>query len=206
MVQEELTSKISSMSGDERKEHWRNQTLINRVRDNSVIATEYFALITFIREKYNGRIEAIQNPYLHLISHYLELVYKVVIEEAIDNSYIDAKKADFIHNHSLGDLKPYLFEILDKISAEELDSTKDKEYFVECQNDHDRLIQILQTNVTTYRYSHKVDKNGNNTAAGHPFSKDYDSPNMLDVIELLNKCCTSIVAIRDIFSHLFERQ
>lgn len=44
-------------------ELWRNQTLVNRVWSDSMIATEYYTLIRFIVESYKERMETIQCLY-----------------------------------------------------------------------------------------------------------------------------------------------
>lgn len=85
MENEKLIEKIKAMSGEERAEHWRNQTLINRTNNENIIG-EYRTLIEFIMRNYTERIETIQNPLLHLISHCMELQYKHLIRYFIGKS------------------------------------------------------------------------------------------------------------------------
>lgn len=99
----ELKEKIQNMSGKERMEFSRKQTLINRTKDDIHIMAEYNQLISFIFENYKGRFECIQNPFLHLVSHYLELSYKMMISLALDKQIISVNN-DYLHKHDLEEL------------------------------------------------------------------------------------------------------
>ncbi|WP_243348441.1 hypothetical protein [Parabacteroides sp. FAFU027] len=199
-----LQAKIQSMTGQERKEHWRNQTLVNRVRDNSNIAVEYLTLINFIRNEYKGRIEPIQNPFLHLISHCIELTYKRTLQLAIECKCINIQISSIIHEHALSELLPITLSLFEKISQDNNCSEDDKLlYATEFPQAHKQLIAILKANVTTYRYAMKVNKKGVVTEKGHPFVDDYDSPNMLDVLKLFETCYNSLIYTDYILDFLF---
>lgn len=187
---EEIKDKIKSMSGCEREEHWRNQTLVNRTNSNSDIKRQYYALVIFIKDAINEskeRFEPYQNPLLHLVSHCMELSYKSLIKSAIDNKIINLEYTKICHEHSLEKLLATVADVVKKLEKEipECDIQKPLK-------NHSRLASILKTNVTTYRYANIVNKKGEYKGKGHPFEDDYESPNMLDVFSLFEYCVSSI--------------
>ena len=178
----------------EKKEIWRNQTLVNRDHCDSQILVEYYSLINFIKENYkDGRFEVIQCPCLHLISHSIELFYKMVLERACDYHIIALKKESFIHCHDICDLKDYVLKIFDFLSNEPSCSSIDQSYFkTDFVSFHNSLCNCLQSSVATYRYAFNRNRKGEVLQHAIPFQKDVDSPNMLEVFDLFEKCYTSL--------------
>jgi hypothetical protein len=176
-----------------KKERWRNQTLVNRVSSNNVIAIEYYTLASFVVDKYECRMETIQNPLLHIISHCLELRIKSIIEFSIDKKYISENKEKIIHEHDLKKLATYLKKIYIKISKEANCSAEDKAYFEkDFPSCIDTIKEMLKVDTTTYRYAHKVSKEGMIAKSGHSFKEDGESPNILDVYPLFKDCYNQI--------------
>ncbi len=173
-------------------ELWRNQTLVNRVKDNSTIAVEYYTLIKFIANEYKGRMETIQNPLLHLISHCIELSYKEMINTAIKAGYIMAKNTQFLHSHKLSDLQPMVMEVYRKLASEQSCSESDRFLFTNTFVVlHNRLIKIIKADTITYRYAYSLGKNIQYTA--NSFSSDIDSPNIIEVFNLFDNCYDAVV-------------
>lgn len=174
-------------------ELWRNQTLVNRVKDNSTIAVEYYTLIKYIIKEYESRMESIQNPLLHLISHCIELAYKELIEYAVNCGYLKHDISQLIHSHKLSDLLPLVLEIFSKLTSEQSCSDSDKELFgktfVDC---HNRLIDILRADVITYRYAYRINRNKNVKFTADSFKSDMDSPNIIEVSNLFDTCYDSL--------------
>lgn len=176
-------------------ELWRNQTLVNRVKDNSTIAVEYYTLIKYVIEKYDGRMEAIQNPLLHLISHCIELSYKEIIEYAVNCGYIKYDLSKLLHSHKLSDLLPLILEIFQKLGSENSCPDTDKGLFTKTFVDsHNRLTEILKADVITYRYAYSLSRNKNKdvTFTANSFKSDMDSPNIIEVSELFDICYDSL--------------
>ena len=68
--------------------YWKNQTIVNRVDSDTAIAGEYYLLAKFVITNYPDRMETIQMPLLHIISHCIELSFKAIIIYAIDVGYV----------------------------------------------------------------------------------------------------------------------
>ena len=176
-------------------ELWRNQTLVNRVKDNTTIAVEYYTLINFIVKEYKNRMETIQNPLLHLISHCLELSYKELIEDAISVGYIKVNDEQLIHSHKLLSLLPIVLEIFQKLASEQSCSDADIILFTKTfVNSNEKLVSLLKTNTITYRYafSRSRDKNKDKHFTSDLFESDKDSPNILEVYDLFDTCYDSL--------------
>lgn len=185
-------------------EHWRLQTLTNRISSNEDIAREYFTLANFVIDNYKERMEAIQAPLLHIISHCMELACKSVINDAIEASIIKASVEEkIIHEHNLGKFLSHIKMILKSVTKQI--NEEEKVYFVNFQQSILRLFEILQTNTTSYRYSHRIDKEGNIKAKSLPFNDDYESPNIGEVIILFNDCYEALSAISYIISTLYPQ-
>jgi len=176
-------------------EFWRNQTLVNRVKDNSTIAVEYYTLIRFIVNEYKGRMETIQNPLLHLISHCVELSYKELIDYAISVGYIKADDEQILHSHKLLSLIPKVFEIFQKLASEQSCSDTDRILFTKTfVNSNEKLVSLLKANTITYRYafSRSRNKNKDKQFTSDLFESDKDSPNILEVYDLFDTCYNSL--------------
>lgn len=170
-------------------EYWRNQTLVNRTSTNTTVAVEYYTLAKFIMNNYKDRMETIQNPLLHIISHCLELALKEVIIFAINNNYIDKQRNTIIHEHNLEKLVEILLSIFHKISIENCCSLEDKNLFSnKIPTKFNRIVDILKTETTTYRYAEKLDKQGKTIGKGHPFMNDGESANILELKNLFEDC------------------
>lgn len=184
---------------DEKKiskwELWRNQTLVNRVKDNTTIAVEYYTLIKYIVNSYDGRMETIQNPLLHLISHCIELSYKGLIEYANNCGYLRTDFTKLQHSHKLSYLQPKVIRIFRKLASEHFCSDSDKVLFSKTFIDsHKRLVKILKTDVITYRYAYNIstNKNGGVKFTADSFKSDMDSPNIIEVSKLFETCYDSV--------------
>lgn len=176
-------------------ELWRNQTLVNRVRDNSTIAVEYYTLINYIVNEYKGRMETIQNPLLHLISHCVELSYKELIELAIRIGYIKINNEQQLHSHKLMSLLPVILKIYRNLASEQACPDSDRELFSKKFVDSNKsLVNILKTNTITYRYafSRSRDKNKDIQYTADLFESDIDCPNIINVYKLFDTCYDSI--------------
>ena len=188
-------------------EYWKNQTLVNRTFTNNAVAVEYFTLAEFIMNNYKARMETIQNPLLHIISHCLELILKDIITFAIENNYISERRNTIIHVHNIEKLIELLLHIFKKISVENCCSIEDKEYFsnifpIKCK----RLVDILKTETTTYRYAEKIDQHGNAIGKGHPFEHDGESANILELKTLFKDCYDAICYTSFIIDWMFPKQ
>ena len=173
-------------------ELWRNQTLVNRVGSDSMIATEYYTLVKYIVENYNERMETIQCPLLHLICHCMELKYKEVNLHALQHSYIIGDIESTRKGHDLQKLSSIFTDICKKIINEDNCSDDDKDLL---ENrvipNHIDLCNMLDASTTTYRYFAKYDKNGNMTNKSISFVNDEDSPNIQELFPLFDDCYSS---------------
>lgn len=187
-------------------EYWRNQTLVNRTSTNNIVAIEYFTLAKFVMDNYKDRMEIIQNPLLHIISHCLELSIKEVIIFAINNNYIKCCKK-IIHEHNLEKLVEILLLIFHNISIENCCSLEDKEIFSnKLPAKFNRIVDILKTETTTYRYAEKLDKQGKIIGRGHPFKDDGESANILELKNLFEDCYSAICYTSYVLDFMFPEQ
>lgn len=190
-------------------ELWRNQTLVNRVKDNSTIAVEYYTLIKFIVKDFDGRMETIQNPLLHLISHCIELSYKELIENAVNCGYLKCNISQVIHSHKLSALLSLVLDIFQKFGSEVSCSESDKELFTNTFIDcHNRLIDILKTDVITYRYAYSISGNKKKDVkfTASAFDSDMDSPNIIEVSKLFDTCYDSLAYSTYILDVMFPEK
>lgn len=188
-------------------EYWRNQTLVNRTSTNTTVAVEYYTLAKFIMNNYKDRMETIQNPLLHIISHCLELTLKEVIIFAIDNNYINKRHNTIIHEHNLEKLVEILLLIFHKISIENYCSPEDKDLFSnKIPTKFNRIVDILKTETTTYRYAEKLDKQGKTVGKGHPFINDGESANILELKNLFEDCYSAICYTDYVLNYMFPEQ
>lgn len=187
-------------------ELWRNQTLVNRVKDNSTIALEYYTLIKYIVKEYKGRMESIQNPLLHLISHCIELSYKELIKDAIGDGYIKIKNAQLSHSHILSALLPLVIKVFQKLASEQSCSPNDR-ILLSCTfiNAHNRLIDTLKVDTITYRYAYSLSskKNEDIKYTSNSFSSDMDSPNIIELFNLFELCYNSVAYASYILDMMF---
>lgn len=188
-------------------EHWRNQTLVNRVRSDSMIATEYYTLVKYVVENYNDRMETIQCPLLHLICHCIELKYKEVNLHALQHSYINGDIESTRKGHDLKKLSFIFIDICKKIKNEDSCSDYDKDVL---ENrvipSHIDLCNMLNASTTTYRYFAKYDKNGNMMNKSISFVNDDDSPNIQKLLPLFNDCYSSASYVSNILDILLSSE
>ncbi len=174
-------------------ENWRNQTLVNRVSSNEDIAREYYTLAKYIFTEFNGRMECIQTPLLHIASHCIELSIKSVLEYVYHHQYIALNFSKIVHSHSFKVLIPFVIKVFNKISKEHFCSKDDKDLFA---NTFPSLIKqlgdTLQANVTSYRYAYNLDKQGRAVCRSVPFINDNDSPNILTLSEIFENCYSAL--------------
>lgn len=185
-------------------EHWRLQTLTNRISSNEDIAREYYTLANFVIDNYKERMETIQAPLLHIISHCMELACKSVITDAIDASIIKASVAEtIVHNHTLRNFLPHIKKIIKSVTKQI--SNEERMHFTDIQQSLQRLFEILQTNTASYRYSHSIDADGNIKHKSLPFNEDYESPNIGEVKILFNESYMALSAISCIITTLYQQ-
>lgn len=190
---------------NDKVEHWRNQTLVNRTRSNEMIATECYTLVKYIVENYKERMETIQNPLLHLFSHCMELTYKNVNLYALSHSYINGNIGKTIHEHDLGKLSSMFVKLCRKLSQENCCSDEDKKIFEnEIIPNHIKLSKILATTTTTYRYIAKYDNNGNIKGKSVPFQNDNESPNIQELYPLFEYCYFSACWVLEILENFLQ--
>lgn len=188
-------------------EYWRNQTLVNRVCSDAIIATEYYVLIKYIVENYSQRMETIQCPLLHLISHCMELSYKEVNTFALQNSYINGNLEQTRKGHDLQKLSEIFIKICDKIVLEESCSIEDRALLTDkVIRNHTRLCSILAADTTLYRYYAKYDRNGNMLGESSPFKNDDESPNIQKLFPLFEDCYSSACYIHDKLMNLYSTE
>ena len=186
-------------------ELWRNQTLVNRVKDNSTIAVEYYTLINFIVKEYKNRMEIIQNPLLHLISHCIELSYKELIEFVNSVGYIKGNNDQLLHSHKLSTLLPIVIEVFQKLAFEQLCPDSDRGIFTgRFVDSNQKLVNMLKTNTITYRYAFSRSKDIQLTA--NLFQSDKDSPNILEVYDLFDTCYNSLAYSLFILDMMFPER
>lgn len=155
-------------------------------------------------DNYKERMELIQNPLLHIISHCIELTIKETICFAINCSYINGKLNDIVHCHSAKALLPYLLEVFKKIGAEELCNDNDKYDFTnKFPTLSTRLINTLKTDTTSYRYAFKINKKGDYVTKGHEFCNDEDSPNIIEIKTTFMDFYDAITYTKYILDYLF---
>lgn len=188
-------------------EHWRNQTLANRVCSDSMIATEYYTLIKYIIANYKERMETIQCPLLHLICHCIELMYKEVNLFALKHLYIKGNFEKTRKGHNLQILSLMFTDVCKKIIDDGHLPVDDKEVF---QNriipNHAKLCKILAASTTTYRYFAEYDKNGNMKNKSIPFVEDEESPNIQELSPIFEDCYSSIGYVSFILDNLFSAE
>ena len=183
---------IPAMNKSDKIERWRNQTLVNRTKDDFSIATEYYTLINFIIENCKQRMETIQNPLLHLISHCMELKYKDVLLFAIQKSYIKEDLEKTRKRHDMQRLCEIFISLCEKVSQEPSCTDDDKDLITNrIIPNHQKLVSILKSDTTTYRYSAKYNRKGDIVDKGNPFVNDEESPNIQDVYSLFKDCYSS---------------
>ena len=184
-------------------ETWRNQTLVNRVVSDATIATEYYVLIKYIVTNYQERMETIQCPLLHLISHCMELVYKEVNMYALQHSYIVGDVEKTRKGHNLQKLSEIFIKICNSIVQENCVSDNNRDLL---QNEiipkHNKICDILAADTTLYRYSARYDRNGNMLGKSSPFESDEDSPNIQELFPLFEDCYSSVCYIYDCLTFL----
>ena len=186
-------------------EKWRLQTLVNRIGTNDDIAREYFTLANYIVDNYPERMETIQAPLLHIMSHCLELALKSVIKDAIDVGVLKVKWGSIVHSHSFNTLSRQTLKIYRKMCnfCEE----DDKIYFsTTFPTQLKNICEILQTNTSSYRYSHKIDEHGNIEGKSLPFVEDQESPNIGEVTPLFNDCYCALCFTSHIISMTFPKE
>lgn len=193
------------MNRSDKIERWRNQTLVNRTKDDFSIAREYYTLVNFIIENYNQRMETIQNPLLHLISHCMELKYKDVLLFAIQRSYIKEDLENTRKGHNMQRLCEIFISLCEKVSQEPSCTDEDKDLIAnQIIPNHKKLVSILKSDTTTYRYSARYNGKGDIGGKGNPFVNDEESPNIQDVYSLLEDCYSSTTYLLYILEVLFE--
>ncbi|KQM08685.1 MAG: hypothetical protein AL399_05865 [Candidatus [Bacteroides] periocalifornicus] len=165
----------------DRAEFWRTQTLVNRTTDDDLFG-EYYMLINFIWKNYKYSFEAIQNPYLHLISHYVELMYKRLIYSA-KSFGIEFESKKYSHAHRL----KYLYDkFISKIFYYALDTNQiEKEGYERQLEANERLVTTLRTDTTLYRYTCKATDVEKNREISNPFKSDIECPNISNVLQLI---------------------
>lgn len=185
-------------------EYWRNQTLVNRVSTNEDIAREYYTLAMYLFKEYNERMEGIQTPLLHIVSHCMELSIKSVLEYACRFQYIELNFSKVVHSHSINNLISCIIDVFNKIGKEQFCSKEDIDLFTK---DFPLLFQelgdILQTDVTSYRYICKTDRHGNKIGKSVPFINDNDSPNIIVLSGVFNKCYSALLYTSYILECIF---
>lgn len=183
-------------------EYWRNQTLVNRVSTNEDIAREYYTLAMYLFKEYNERMEGIQTPLLHIVSHCMELSIKSVLEYACRFQYIELNFSKVVHSHN--NLISCIIDVFNKIGKEQFCSKEDIDLFTK---DFPLLFQelgdILQTDVTSYRYICKTDRYGNKIGKSVPFINDNDSPNIIVLSGVFNKCYSALLYTSYILECIF---
>lgn len=188
-------------------EYWRNQTLVNRVCSDAIIATEYYVLIKYIVENYSQRMETIQCPLLHLISHCMELSYKEVNIFALQNSYINGNLEQTRKGHDLQKLAEIFIKICDKIALEENCSNDDIELLKnKIIPNHTKLCTLLSADTTLYRYYAKYDRHGNMLGKSSPFKNDDESPNLQELFPLFEMCYSSVSYIYELMNLLLAER
>ena len=186
-------------------EKWRLQTLVNRIGTNEDIAREYFTIANYIVDNYPERMETIQAPLLHIMSHCLELALKSVIKDAIDVGVLKVKWESIVHSHSLNTLSTQALSLYRKMGK--LCGEDDKIYFSKTfPTQLKNICEILQTNTSSYRYSHKIDKQGNLEGKSLPFVEDKESPNIGEITPLFNDCYCALSYTSHIISMTFPKE
>lgn len=192
---------------NQKKELWRNQTLVNRTWSDSMIATEYYTLIKFTVFNYKERMETIQNPLLHLFSHCMELIYKEVCLMGIQCSYIKGDIEKIRKGHDLKKLSIIFKKICIKITKERYCSKKDRNLLKNrVIPNHMKLCKVLATETTTYRYFAKYDKIGKIKGKSVPFTKDEESPNIMELFPLFDDCYSSVSYVLEILYYMFPME
>ena len=177
--------------------------MVNRVHDDTTIAVEYYTLINYLKKNYSDRLETIQMPYLHLISHCIELFYKIILEFAIKCRYVSLGLPAVIHNHDLTELCKHILSVFENIAQENCCSDNDKFLFeVEFPKIHSNFVELVRTDTTTYRYAKKRNKKGE-VIEDDKFKDDSDSPNMIDVLDAFDKCYDSLAYTHYILYYIF---
>lgn len=183
-------------------DNWRNQTLVNRTNNDADIATEYYTMVNYVVENYNQRLETIQNPLLHLMSHCLEIRYKDTLLFAADNYLNDTTlKETIIHEHNLQLLCAKFVELCNCLLNDSCIADEDKDSIRQTIIPNNiKVTFILKSNVTAYRYSKDISRKGIVTGSGCPIATDEESPNIQEVYPLFKDCNLSITYVE----HLLE--
>ena len=188
-------------------ELWRNQTLVNRVGSDSMIATEYYTLVKYVVENYKERMETIQCPLLHLFCHCIELKYKEVNLFALQHSYINGDIEKTRKGHDLQKLSSMFTDVCKNIINEESCSNEDKDILKnKVIPNHLKLCNILAASTTTYRYFAEYDRHGNMKNKSISFVNDEESPNIQELFLIFEVCYSSIIYISSILDYLFPTE
>lgn len=167
------------MIKNNRIEYWRNQTLINRIESDDDIAREYFALIEFVINNYSERMETIQAPLLHLISHCLELKTKAIVQTAVNNGYVEECHYQVVaHSHKLQDLVAEVSVVLSKMTKDHHYSSEDTDMIKSLPEIFQGLSKVLCVEASSYRYAYSLNKKQCANTKSPPFTEDNESPNI----------------------------
>jgi len=186
--------------------YWKNQTLVNRVDSDTAIAGEYYLLAKFVITNYPDRMETIQMPLLHIISHCIELSVKAIIIYAIDAGYVDLQKTKVIHSHDIAYLTGLVLQIIETLCNDSNFPSEDLEYF---STTFPALLNsfsdTLQVKTASYRYSYDIDRAGTVVSKGVPFGEDKDSPNICDISPIFYECYDALTYTHYILENIFPK-
>lgn len=144
-------------------------TYIGQTDDNIQIWGQYERMVDFLFEEFpktNRRFDEIAQPLLFTISHAIELALKENIKffkQYVNPKYLTkfAGWTNLLKSHNLDNLTSEFKIFYDRLHKQVNAPNEDKEKFNKYYEILENLNKILERNVETYRYSEKLDKDGN---------------------------------------------
>lgn len=152
----------------ELEEKNRNLSYVGWASSNQAIWGQYERMVDFIIEEYdktNRRYDEIALPLLHTIAHGVELAIKenIIFFNTYSGSEVTSKFDNFtalMKSHDLdllaAEYKSAYNRVHKKLKVDDANKAEFNSYY----NKLEKLLKILDRSAETYRYAHKLDKNG----------------------------------------------
>lgn len=154
--------------GQELEEKNRNLSYVGWASSNQAIWVQYERMVEFIFQEYDKtsrRYDEIALPLLHTISHGIELAMKenIIFFNTYSGSSSTTKFENFttlMKSHDLdllaAEFKASYYRMHKKLKVEDIEKKQFNEYFAKLGS----FLKILDRSAETFRYAHKLDKEG----------------------------------------------
>jgi hypothetical protein len=184
----------------------RNMSYVGWADSNQAIWGQYERMVDFLFQEYDKtqrRYDEISIPLLNTISHAIELALKenIIFFNTYSGRQSTSKFENFttlMKSHNLDRLAAE-FKVAFDYVHKKLKITKDQKtefntYYAKLE----KLLKILERNAETFRYSHKLDKDGNLVKPSIPQNKKID---FLQIKELYQSVKTLFIGAPNGIGH-----